>query len=233
MSSIVRRLSQVLFVVVVSAWPVRADDLDSCKRISFAPLDIDIPACTRLINEGRLTDDQMVAALLVRARAYETARTYRSGHNVEPEKLMAMALADLDRAIGLIRKGGSHSPSQLNAALNERASVLYQLGRSEQAAQDLSEVLRSRSGEVISILHTRALAMQSLQRYDEAIADMNALVRIARDTSNYHNFIYTRGGIYALAGNRDAAIADFRTVLKLDPAHIGAAQALKKLGVTP
>ena len=233
MLSNVRRVTMLPLLLIVATGPALGDDWRNCERISFAPLDFDIPACTRLIDLGALSDDQMITALLARAKAYLFARTYRSDHNVDPKQLTMSASADLDRAIAIIRNGDSKLFGRLRLALSQRASVLLQLEKPEQAAHDFAEVLRTFGGQIVPILHGHALAMKRLGRFKEAIADMDALIRIATDTPNYHNWIFTRGEIFEAAADRSAAIEDFRRTLKFDPKHVAAARALKRLGVDP
>jgi predicted TPR repeat methyltransferase len=47
------------------------------------------------------------------------------------------------------------------------------------------------------------------------------------------NCFGTRAEIHEKLGQRDAAIADFRTALALDTSHQSAADGLKRLGATP
>lgn len=228
-----RRAIASALLLVGFTMPAVGDDWQLCRQLSFAPLDSTVPACSRLIGSNALSDDELVTALLARADAYLFARTYRSSHKVDPGQLLASASADLDRAVAVIRKGDAKLLGRLRFALSERASVLLQLGKAEEAARDYSEVLRSFAGEIASTLLGRALAMKQLGRYRDAIADMDALIRVAEGTSNFHNMVFMRGELLAAAGDRKAAIEDFRRVLELDPQHIAAAEAIKKLGGVP
>jgi tetratricopeptide (TPR) repeat protein len=220
-------------LLVMSALPARADDWTICKQLSFAPLDFNVPACTRLVDAGQLADNELVTALLARADAYLFARTYRSGHQIDAGQLMAKGLADLDRAITTMRDGPASLIAKLRTALDTRGSLLLELGRAEAAADDYSELLRSVGDGTMAALHGHALAMRHLGRYDEAIADMNALIRVAANTPDYPSWIFKRGEIFEAAGNHKAAIDDYRFVQSLDPKHLGAGRALQRLVVVP
>ena len=63
----------------------------------------------------------------------------------------------------------------------------------------------------------------ALNNFDQAIN---------RNSSNPDDF-YFRGMIHERLKNKDKAIADYKSALKINPAHQGAKDALRKLGVTP
>jgi tetratricopeptide (TPR) repeat protein len=219
-----------LAVALVAAAPsALADTWENCTSLSFAPLDQNIPACTRLIEEEGLADRQLLEALVARAEAYEFAVTYRSNHDVGEAHLLETAAADLDRALLIAKANPSQYSVELPAALSQRAGLSFRLGRYESSSMEYAEALQLSGGQVVSALHGRALALKELGRLDEALSDISAILRIAKGTPNEANWAFARGELYQSAGRPDEAEADFRQALALQPDHIAARDALLKL----
>jgi predicted TPR repeat methyltransferase len=61
-----------------------------------------------------------------------------------------------------------------------------------------------------------------------ALADMDTAIRLAPKMTMLYTY---RGKIHLAAGNADKAIADFKQVLKMDPANADAKALLADLGV--
>jgi tetratricopeptide (TPR) repeat protein len=216
-------------LAMIAGSPALATDWDSCGRLSFAPLDQNVPACTRILEANDLTDDRVIAALLARSRAYEFAVTYHRGHTIDKKHLIEKAVADLDRVVTIARKQGGVHSTALQQALQERAALSLQLGQPERAVRDYTSVMQAPGGRIAPVLHGRARAWAAMGRYDEAIADLDELIRAFEGTSNHHNRIFDRGEMHEAAGNRQAAIEDFRRTLELDPNHGAARAALERL----
>src|SRR5262249_37060694 len=70
-------------------------------------------------------------------------------------------------------------------------------------------------------------ALGALGRYDESLAQLDVAIRKEPlNAEAYHN----RAVIYEKQGKRDAAIAEYRTALRYNPAYEPARQALARLG---
>jgi predicted AlkP superfamily phosphohydrolase/phosphomutase/Flp pilus assembly protein TadD len=73
-------------------------------------------------------------------------------------------------------------------------------------------------------------ALASLGRYDEALAELDAAVRLSPvNPEAYHN----RGAILERQGKRDAAVASYRDALRYSPQYEPSRRALERLGATP
>lgn len=226
------RFAQLLIVSVLLVFPTGplfASDWDECTRLSFAPLDQNIPACTRILANRDLTDDRAIAALLARADAYDFAITYNWSHKIVAEDLLEKAMADLDRAVTIAKKRKGEFSAELRQVLERRGSLSLRLDRPEQAFRDYSSVLQMPEGRSELTLHGRAIASAAMGRHQEAIADINELIRSTKGTLSHRNWIFARGLMNEAAGKRQAAIEDFRLTLEIDPGHHSARTALKRL----
>lgn len=216
----------VLFISV----PALADDWQACDNISYKPLQFTVPACTRLIEQAGLDDAQLRHALQRRADAYYFGSRFVPSQD-ERGRLLGQALADLDRALALGPGGdGPADPPAWLASLRlARADVLFELGRFEDAAGAYAEAMEAAPDSAADARLGRALSLANLGRFDEALAELSALIQSYPEDANW---VFLRAGVHEKAGSRAAAIADYETVVALDPGHIGAKQALQRLGET-
>lgn len=208
------------------------NDLAKCKRLSFDPLRGNVPFCSRLIDDPALSRDVRLEALAARARAYVEAITYRAGHDVTERELRAAALADWDDAVVLVRKSGDRD--RLPALLRERGGARWMTADYEGALADYNAYLIEME-EVSAVLGSRAMMFEQLGRYNEAIQDMTAAIRLVGSEycSNLHNWVLQRGEMYEAAGDLAAAERDYRITLGADPEHRTARAALERIGVDP
>lgn len=219
----------LLFIAVTA--PAQADDdRRACTNISYRPLEITVPACTRLIEKGNLEPGDLRLMLRRRADAYYFGSSLVSSAD-ERKTLLARALGDINRAIAL-EPGpapAQTSPFWLGPLELARADVLLELGRSKQAADAYTAAMDSVPGAASYARLGRALAYANLERFDDALADVTALMQAEPAQAKW---ALLRGEINEKAGRRDAAIADYEAVLQIDPEHVGARQALERLGGT-
>jgi tetratricopeptide (TPR) repeat protein len=220
----------LLLGAVLASGPARADDWQACMTLSFAPLDQNIPACDTLLESGELPDDRRIDALWARAQAFLFALTYHFGHSIDDQDLVRRALADLDQAKALASAQSGSDQRQLAQIMRERASVLYQLGRHREAAEEYTAVFDLLGETDPPSLLARALAYKEMGQFDSAIADMDEVIRVTEGALNQSNWFHLRGEIYEAAGNQEAAVADYRRTLQLQADHGGAAKALDRLG---
>lgn len=212
--------------------PAMENDLHNCTQLSFDPLRFDVPSCSRLIDDPAQGLDVRLEALSARARAYAAAITYRADHDVTTEELRAAALADWNEAVALVRESGKRE--RLAPFLRERGDARWMTADYEGAIADYNAFLIERE-EVSSVLGSRAMMFEQLGRYDEAIQDMTAAIRLVGPAycSNLHNWVLQRGEMYEAAGDLAAAERDYRTTLGADPEHNAARAALERIGVAP
>jgi tetratricopeptide (TPR) repeat protein len=217
-----------LLIAVPTASALATDEED-CTRLSFSPLDRNIPACTRLIETNGLGEGRLLAALLARAEAYGFALTYHWGRKIDEQELLEKAVADLNRAVTIARNGKSKFSAELRQALERRASLSLQLGRPEQAIRDYTSALQMPEGRSELNLHGRAMAAAAMGRHQEALADLTEVIRATKGTLSHRNWIFARGLMNEAAGKPQAAIEDFRLTLEIDPGHHSAKAALERL----
>lgn len=213
----------------------RDRDWEICRSVSFDPLRDTVPACSRLIDSGGLEPAALIEALSQRVGAYIVALTYKYDDSITNAELWQRALADTERAVILARDLDPPDTATLEEALHDRGDARWMTGDLAGAVEDFSEALATSGDSAAFLLGSRARVHAAMGRYDEAIADMSAAIRIAPVTgrSNLHNWIFQRGELHEAAGDVDAAIADYRRTLETDPEHIAAGRALKRLGVAP
>ena len=215
------RLAIVVVTLVLASVSTSslADDWEDCTVLSFGPLDVNIPACTALLDdEGNLSDDRRALAHGARAAALHWATTYHHGHEVDPEALLLAALDDLDQAVALDPR--FHG---------ERAEAQQRLGRHQSAVDDYTAAIEARPDLAVHYLSGRAHALEALGDLDAAIDDMTAAIRLTTAAPDLVRHLMRRGALHEAAGNPSAAAADFRHVLRLAPDHVNAVSALQRL----
>ena len=69
--------------------------------------------------------------------------------------------------------------------------------------------------QMVEAYHVRAICHWRWDRFDEALADYSATVRLKPD---YVAGYASRGAVHRQKGDLDAALADWDTAIRLDPA---------------
>jgi hypothetical protein len=126
-------------VVLAAPMPTLAQEsgIDRCLTLSFAPIDVNLPACTALIDNPRGLGPARLAEIhAARAEAYRFAITYHGEHDVQPKELLAAALADLDKAAALAPAGDLRV-----RVLYDRGALREQLADPTGAIEDYRSVL--------------------------------------------------------------------------------------------
>lgn len=165
-----------------------------------------VNACQLLIDSGLAKDAELAEYHLLQGRALRDR-------------------GDYDRALTAMDTAISVAPSSSAYAL--RGTVHFKKEDLNTAITDYSEAIRrdARNGEA---LNNRAWTYYRLGRNREGLADADAAVRLLAKEA----FVWdTRAHIHAALGNRDAAIADFRKALSIDPNFTDSKTGLAKLGV--
>lgn len=114
--------------------------------------------------------------------------------------------------------------------LAKRAKARYEQKRYKDAISDLDRAV-SLNSRFATAYYNRAVTYAVLGELQKALSDAAKAVSIGgKDIAAYYHL---RGQIYRRLGDRDAAISDFRSTLRINPKHSQARQDLIKYGVTP
>jgi len=154
------------------------------------------------INSHRLEPKGLGLAYFVRGLAYHSTNRYSS------------AIADYTAAI-------QNDPTN-HLAYHSRGLVRGIQKDNLGALRDLDEAIRIRP--TFSSHYVRGLLNLRLRRYDDASADANAAINMR---PKKHHGYYLRGLARHFQGQRQLAAADYRHVLRINPAHKGARLALR------
>lgn len=210
-----------LALCTAAAASAQEDQRARCATLSFAPLDENVPACTALLQEMDALDPATLAAIYAaRAEAYEFALTYHSGHDVDPEQLLGLALADLDHAV-------ASDPRHYG----RRGDILFRLGRYNEATESYTAALNAAGAR--TLLESRATALAAAGDHRAAIDDMTAAIRLAPGEPDRARMLARRAEMREAAGEFSGAVADYQEVIRLDPGSRAARDALARLGAQP
>lgn len=188
------------------AWGQSEEDRKDCQ---WARADIAIPACTRLLESGKLGPAARLAALKKRAYRYTETEEWRR------------ALRDYDEIATL----DARNPDSFYF----RGGVYLQLRQHERAIDDFSKAIALKPDFYLAYM-LRGDAESARGRYQRAVADYDEALRLIP----MREIHCRRGKVHEALKNRDAAIADFKRGLDRDA--IGdedCRDGLKRLGVTP
>ncbi len=107
------------------------------------------------------------------------------------------------------------------------AAVLFQQGKYAEAADAYAALVRANPDDG-GLRASWAGALGALGRYDEALREIDRAIAAAPlNPEGFHN----RAVIRERQGQREAAIADYRTALRYNPAYDPSRDALRRLGV--
>jgi len=203
-----RVLAGAAVAMVLAAQPAAADDADTCRTASG---DAAIAACTRAINSG-IRGSELAEILLYRGTAYKMKDD------------LNRAIADFSETIRLDPK----SPF----AYGQRGLVYNQKRDYDHAIADLTRFIALNPGRqyLANAYIARAMAYAAKDRFDPEIADLTEAIALRPD---YALLFKTRGSAYEVDGQRDKAIADYRAVLRIDPADQEVKRALERLDAVP
>ena len=162
--------------------PVMPDDFGDC--LSDRP-DISIPACSNLINSGKLEGDNLSKGYQFRGIAYSFKGNYDR------------AIADLDRALEI-------NPDDADTYTG-RGLMHGQKGDYDRAISDLDRAIEINPEDSIAY-YGRGRAYAEKGDFDHAISDFASAIEIDPDDADSY---IGRGLSYGQKGDFDHAIADF------------------------
>lgn len=183
--------STLLFLFGVLASPVRADDMQTCRRWAD---DETIAACSRLIASGTQRGGDLAQAYLWRGITY-----------IRFKGDWDRAIADFTEALRL----GSKDPG----AYAGRAAAYIRKGDFDRALADLNEGLRL-DPKHAGIRNVLGYYYNKKGDYERGLTEVNESLRLAPQYAYAFN---TRGEIYENKAEYSRALADFRAALSGDP----------------
>jgi tetratricopeptide (TPR) repeat protein len=216
-------LRAILFASVLgaatSALAQQDPRLERCTTLSFAPLEVNVPACTALLDDAARFDQSTLGAIYAaRAEAYEFGIAYHGEIEVQPDELLALALADLDQAV------------QLSARYHlQRGDVLFRLSRFVEAADNFTAAIAATSTPAPDLFQRRSMAWASAGEHENALNDIDAAILGATSPLERARLLLQRAELRETVGDADAAIADYQAVLQIDSSQRTAIDALRRL----
>jgi tetratricopeptide (TPR) repeat protein len=233
--------------VVGYAFFPNAVDSRSTEDICFdpeGPVNKIIPACTALIASGHYHGSDLSGIYDTRAAAYHargdlalamadynesirmcpTAGGYEvRGALWEEEGNQEQAIADYTRAIS--------AWPEWEPPYEMRAEIYLAQGNPTQAIADFTEAIRFGHPLLLNYKYIRrAVAYAAAGRSDEGLRDLDHVTDADPDNPLAWE---VRGQVEAARGERDKAIAAFRTALYYEPRREGSLTGLRQLGAEP
>lgn len=190
-------LAVTAFASVASAQPSLVQDQTTCSAVTgsgYTPQQ-QVDACTRLIQSGRMGQDDVAMAYYNRGRAWVDANDN------------AKAVTDYTQAITL-------RPVYPIAFYN-RGTAYNHLERYDDAIRDFTQAIAQRSGYVNAYVN-RGNAYAFSGRHAEAIADYNEAIRLNPQLQQAWN---NRGIVHRRMGNTAQADADQAEARRLSAAQ--------------
>jgi len=176
---------------------------------------LDLPAAQDM--PGRVLSQALLRVKTkTRVPTYETGK--RGGVESAGGSEADEEILDRLRSLGYL---GATSPS----GDRNLAAVLFQRGRYAEAADAYKKLLDGDPNDG-ALRASLAGALGALGRYDEALVELDAAIRIQPlNPEAYHN----RAVIHQRKGDNEAAIKDYETALRYDPQYEPARESLRRL----
>ena len=194
------KLALIVFLVFMlhpAAWGQSNDDAQKCAETKDNP-DLRIHYCTRAIQSGQLSNENLAGGFNNRGNAYADKKDYDR------------AIQDYNEAIRLNQRNASALYNRGNAYANKQDY--------DRAIQDYNEAIRL-NPNYANAFNSRGFAYANKQDYDRAIQDFNEAIRLdPKNASAFNN----RGNAYRNKQDYDRAIQDFNDAIRLDPKNISA-----------
>ena len=185
------------------------DDHQVCSTGGAGPKE-GVPACTRIIDSGRLSGQDLANALINRGISYAEDEQY------------ARALDDYDRAEKL---APSDALVYNNRGVSHRLTKQY-----DKAIADYNRAIALNPKYADAYYNRGRVYHLNLDQPAKAIEDYNRAIQFDSTRPAYFNL---RGLAHIIAGNKDAAISDLRRALQMNPNDRSAREGLESLGAAP
>lgn len=193
-----RRAILATFGVAALAVPMAAaraqwnDDAQKCAETTNAP-DLAIHHCTKAINSGQLSNENLTITLFNRGVSWEIKRDY-------------------DKALEDYNAANRVNPAYVRA-YRGRCSVYLAKREYDRALTDCNEAIRLDPNDANAFLN-RANVYFNTKDYDRALPDFDAAIRLRPDYAVAHR---DRADIWYVKGEYDRAIQGFDEAIRLDP----------------
>ena len=145
-------------------------------------------------------------------------------------KTISLTMSLLITALILLSSCGQGTKVQDDQKFYTSGIAAIELGDMDKAIADFTTSITANPNRR-EVYHRRALAYRSLERHEEAKADLDAAIRL---DPRFLGAIIARGDYNLMLGDYQAALDDFTTAIPLSPFHAesyaGKAKALAYLG---
>jgi predicted AlkP superfamily phosphohydrolase/phosphomutase/Tfp pilus assembly protein PilF len=193
--------------------------IDGATLVDVAPTILTLlglPAANDM--PGRVLDEALVTAdAPARVATYEAATARASGG--ADDAAVDPAILERLKALGYLDTSSPQGDGNM-------AAMHFQAGRYAESAA-LYEKLVAAKPDDAGLRTSLAGALGALGRIDDAAAQLDVALRLdAVNVEAHHN----RGVIHERRGDKDAAIAEYRTALRYDGSYEPARTALERLG---
>ena len=176
------------------------------------------PALADAIRAGRLDD---ALELLDQIETWAWGRDLAFA--CEQRAAIHASRAEYEPAVDLLTRAIEIEPTARRYA--SLGQALYYLGMHLDALRAYSTAIRL-DPDNVQLYEDRAFINAKADQFDRALVDLDHAIGLAPDNPSLHAL---RGEAHYHLGNTEAAIADFRTTLELNPADADAALARERL----
>ena len=173
---------------------------------------------------------RVLAEALVTDLGAERIATYEGPSGAGGDGATAVASvnqAQLEHLRSLGYLGGAEEPGAASSPQGERnlAAIHFQAGRHREAAEAYRRLVEADPDDA-SLRASFAGALGALGSYDQALAELSRAIELQPlNVEAFHN----RAVIYERRGERQKAIADYRTVVRYNPQYEPSQRALVRL----
>lgn len=220
------RLFAAATILAALTTAASAQDNVSCAQ---TPYEAAIPFCTRAIESGRYSGDELAGIYLNRGLRYAIMKDYDraiSDYTTAVEIYPAFAkgyanrdavhyrLRDYDKALADFEEAIKTDPDYVSGYIG-RGEHYVAKGDYERAIADFTQASKlSQLASSAAIYYSRSVAYLCAKQFDRALEDANQLIKIAPKAWMAH---WDRGVVNYAMGKFDLAISDYNAAVQLNP----------------